>query len=269
MFRKLISNLPFNPSLVSQVSFYTKRVQQEASVRRMGFGLIALAMFIQMFAVIAPPERSLAASDNHIINGLRTRTDILTAWDGAGSDIPAIYGKFGLTRADIAKLPMSPNTTLKSNSGPDYWTIGRNSLSNYANVNYLYKLTEVALTVSPTTTVYMRQLRAWDIRNPFNTYQAFTGVKDKARIQQAKVELGLLSQSLKRYEMISNVLPAALDALSNKPSDADAEWVKMLDKPIAKDPWGSPYEYSVNGSEFVLKSIGPDRQTGTADDISS
>ncbi len=177
MFRKLISNLPFNPSLVSQVSFYTKRVQQEASVRRMGFGLIALAMFIQMFAVIAPPERSLAASDNHIINGLRTRTDILTAWDGAGSDIPAIYGKFGLTRADIAKLPMSPNTTLKSNSGPDYWTIGRNSLSNYANVNYLYKLTEVALTVSPTTTVYMRQLRAWDIRNPFNTYQAFTGVK--------------------------------------------------------------------------------------------
>ena len=99
--------------------------------------------------------------------------------------------------------------------------------------------------------------------------QAFTGVKDKARIQQAKVELGLLSQSLKRYEMISNVLPAALDALSNKPSDADAEWVKMLDKPIAKDPWGSPYEYSVNGSDFVLKSIGPDRQTGTADDISS
>ena len=99
--------------------------------------------------------------------------------------------------------------------------------------------------------------------------QAFGGIRDKAKIQTAKVELGLLSQSLKRYEMISNVLPAALDALSNKPSDADAEWVKMLDKPIAKDPWGSPYEYSVNGSEFVLKSIGPDRQTGTADDISS
>ena len=99
--------------------------------------------------------------------------------------------------------------------------------------------------------------------------QAFGGVRDKAKIQQAKVELGLLSQSLKRYEMISNVLPAALDALSNKPNEADAEWVKMLDKPIAKDPWGNPYEYSVNGSEFVLKSMGPDRQSGTADDISS
>ena len=99
--------------------------------------------------------------------------------------------------------------------------------------------------------------------------QAFGGVRDKAKIQQAKVELGILSQSLKRYEMMSNALPAALDALSNKPSDADAEWVRMLDKPISKDPWGNPYEYTVNGSEFVLKSMGPDRQSGTADDISS
>jgi hypothetical protein len=176
MFRKLISNLPFNPSLVSQVSFYAKRVNEEATVRRAGFALIALAMFIQMFAIVAPPEKSLAASDNHIINGLKTRSDILAAWDRAGSDIPSIYGKFGLTRTDIEKLPMNPNTTLKSNSGEDWWTIGRNSLSNYANVNYLYKLSEVALNTGPTT-VYMRQLRAWDIRNPYNVYQAFTGVK--------------------------------------------------------------------------------------------
>ena len=99
--------------------------------------------------------------------------------------------------------------------------------------------------------------------------QAFGGVRDRAKIQQAKVELGMLSQSLKRYEILMSALPAALDALSNKPGDADAEWVKMLDKPISKDPWGSPYEYTINGSEFVLKSIGPDRQPGTPDDISS
>ena len=99
--------------------------------------------------------------------------------------------------------------------------------------------------------------------------QAFGGVRDRAKIQQAKVELGLLSQSLKRYEMLMNGLPSALDALSNRPSDATEDWVKMLDKPISKDPWGSPYEYTINGSEFVLKSIGPDHQSGTADDISS
>ncbi len=99
--------------------------------------------------------------------------------------------------------------------------------------------------------------------------QAFGGVRDRAKIQQTKVELGMLSQSLKRYEMLMNGLPTALEALSVKPNDADTDWVKMLDKPIAKDPWGNPYEYKPNGSEFELKSMGPDRQSGTADDISA
>lgn len=176
MFKKLVSNLPFNPSLVSQVSFYAKRVHEEATVRRMGFGLVALAMFIQMFAVMAPPEKSLAASADHIINGLQTKNDIISAWNRKDSDIPAIYGKFGLTLQDIKNLPTNPNTTIRSNSGPDWWTIGRNSLSGYSNVNYLYKVSEVALSTGPTT-VYMRQLRAWDIKNPYNTYRAFTGKK--------------------------------------------------------------------------------------------
>ena len=98
--------------------------------------------------------------------------------------------------------------------------------------------------------------------------QAFGGVRDKAKISQAKIELGMLSASLKRYEMMMNGFPSSLEALSVKPSDADAEWVKTLDKPLSKDPWGNPYDFKVNGSEFELKSMGPDRQLGTADDIS-
>ena len=99
--------------------------------------------------------------------------------------------------------------------------------------------------------------------------QAFGGIQANAKVKQAKIELGMLSQSLKKYEMLLNGLPASLDALSTKPSDADPEWVRLLDKPIAKDPWGSPYEYKPNGTDFELKSIGPDRQSGTADDVSA
>ena len=125
MFRNLVSNLPFNPSLVQQVSFYAKRVQQESTLRRIGFSLIALAMFIQMFAIIAPPEKSLAFSDNHIINGLTTKAGILSAWDTPSTDVALIYGKMGLTRADIEKLPNTPNTSIVSDRA-DYWSIGRN-----------------------------------------------------------------------------------------------------------------------------------------------
>jgi hypothetical protein len=181
MFRKLISNLPFNPSLLDTVSFYSKRIRAEESLRRTGFGFVALAMFIQIFAVVAPPERSLAFSNDYIINGLQTRDDILRAWDGQTGDthVAAIYSRFGLTREDIAALPLYPNVTINSGQA-DYWTIGRTSLSAVSksgSINQQYKDSEVPVTAGPAT-VYLRQLRAWDIVNPTNNYRAFQGTKN-------------------------------------------------------------------------------------------
>jgi hypothetical protein len=177
MFRKLISNLPFTPSLVGQVSFYAKRMHQESTIRRAGFLLVALAMFIQMFAIIAPPEKSLAASDNNLINGIVNRDSIVNAWNADPNDIPLIYGKFGLTLADIQKLPQDPNVSITTNGGPDYWSVGRNSLSNYSNIDQQYKDSEVALQASLATTVYMRQLIGWDAPGTSSTYEAWQGTK--------------------------------------------------------------------------------------------
>jgi PKD domain len=181
MFKKLISNLPFNPSLLGTVAFYTKRLKQEQSIRRLGFGFMALAMFIQMFAVIAPPQKSLAFSNDYIVNGLNTRDDILRAWDGqtADTNVAEIYSKFGLTREDIAALPATPNVTIASNQA-DYWTIGRQSLSavsKAAKIKDVYKNSEIPVNTG-STTVYIRALKAWDIVNPVNYYHAFQGSKN-------------------------------------------------------------------------------------------
>lgn len=181
MFRKLISNLPFNPSLLGQVSFYARRMKQEESLRRLGFGFVALAMLIQSFAVIAPPEKSLAYSSDYIINGLRTRDDILRAWDGQTTDrnVAQIYQRFGLTREDIAALPLNPNAQIRSDRA-DYWTIGRTSLSAVSKAGQIrqqYKDSEIPVNYGAGT-VYVRNLKAWDIRNPYNTYNAFEGTKD-------------------------------------------------------------------------------------------
>ncbi len=182
MFRRLISNLPYNPSLISQVTFYAGRVRQERAIRRLSMILMSLTLTIQTFAFIRPPERSLATSSNHIINGIRTRSDILSAWDQANSDIPAIYGRFGLTRSDITNLSEKPNVTIRSTDA-DYWTIGRNSLLGYSGVKEEYKSTQLSIQYSGKDTeatnddqfVYQRPLKAWDIRNSFNTYKAFKG----------------------------------------------------------------------------------------------
>lgn len=181
MFKKLISNLPFNPSLLGQVSFYAKRLKQEQSIRRLGFGFMALAMFIQMFAVIAPPQKSLANDNDYIVNGLSTRDSLLHAWDGQTSDtnVAEIYQKFGLTRDDIAALPQYPNARIASTDA-DYWTIGRESLSAVSksgSIKSVYKNSEIQVNTG-STTVYIRNLKAWDIINPVNYYDAWQGTKN-------------------------------------------------------------------------------------------
>jgi hypothetical protein len=184
VFKKLVSNLPFNPSLITQITFYTDRLKKERAIRSLGFFFIIASMLIQTFAVISPPERSLASSNNHIINGLKTRDDILRAWDNPSSDVKAIYSVFGVTRDDIAGLTQNPNTTLFSGDGNDYWTIGRTSLTGYSDVAQQYKNTQIAIKYSGQNTaasgddryVYHRQLRAWDIVNKSgNYYKAFKG----------------------------------------------------------------------------------------------
>ena len=69
MFDKLLATLPYNPSMVHQLSFYSRRMREESSVRRTGMIMLVLAFLIQFFAVISPPQPTVADSNNDLING--------------------------------------------------------------------------------------------------------------------------------------------------------------------------------------------------------
>jgi general secretion pathway protein G len=99
----------------------------------------------------------------------------------------------------------------------------------------------------------------------------FGAVGDKANKSFAKSELSRLSGFVKTYQLLVGSLPSSLDALSTQPSDlADpSKWSAVLDKPVGPDPWGRPYEYKVTGSTFEIRSLGPDGQSNTEDDITS
>ncbi|MFY7878312.1 MAG: type II secretion system protein GspG [Pirellula sp.] len=101
--------------------------------------------------------------------------------------------------------------------------------------------------------------------------QNLTGTLEGAKVKQAKIYIGILSNALKQYQLEVGGLPSDINALHQQPSDiADpASWVQKLDNPIALDPWGKAYEYKLNGSSFEIRSIGPDGQSGTTDDITS
>lgn len=62
MFRKLVSSLPFSPALVGQLGFYARRLSKEQTSRRLGLIFTVLALVVQSFALLSPPEPTYAVS---------------------------------------------------------------------------------------------------------------------------------------------------------------------------------------------------------------
>ncbi len=123
MFKKLLSNLPFNPSLVKQVSFYSKRMKRETSVRRLSVVFIVLTMFIQFISVISPAQPSLASSSNDIISGgIRSRQDAVN-WCNSNSEIRNLYSHFGVSCSAIANSQKVRRNT--KDYGDQMFSLGR------------------------------------------------------------------------------------------------------------------------------------------------
>jgi uncharacterized repeat protein (TIGR01451 family) len=167
MFKKIVSNLPFNPSMITALGFYGDRLKKEKSVRRLSFVFIALTMIVQMLVVASPPQKSLASSPNHILDGLSrynstsyNKNFLLQSWDN-NADVRAIYSYFGVTRADLSGMVADKIFSQEA----DYWTTGRNSLSGYSNVDQKYKNSQITIEYAPGKNIYMRELKAWDIVN--------------------------------------------------------------------------------------------------------
>jgi hypothetical protein len=172
MFKKLLSNLPFNPSLLDQVSFYYGRLRQEEGVRRTGFVLMVAAMAVQFFAAFYPPQQSLAASPNDILDGITDKSSILRAWDANTHHARDIYSKFGITRENIAAIKgQKPNSTVRS-TARDYWSVGYLPLSNFGISSNKWGERKIDI---DGRTIYQRPLHAWDT-NGSSSYPAFHGV---------------------------------------------------------------------------------------------
>ncbi|HZP55692.1 MAG TPA: hypothetical protein VFB03_02900 [Candidatus Saccharimonadales bacterium] len=65
MFKKLVANLPFNPSLIDEVVGYGKKTRQEVILRKLGLWFVLLAVFIQGLIFLHPPQQS--GSDNGLL----------------------------------------------------------------------------------------------------------------------------------------------------------------------------------------------------------
>jgi len=103
MFKKLVSNLPFSPSLISQLGFYATRLKKEQFVRKLGLIFTVFALVIQSFAIFSPPQSANAAADNDMItNGCGNNIGcVQSAYDNNTRGFGSFLDYFGITRDDL------------------------------------------------------------------------------------------------------------------------------------------------------------------------
>ncbi|MDZ7785786.1 MAG: hypothetical protein U5L95_01540 [Candidatus Saccharibacteria bacterium] len=159
MFRKLVSNLPFNPSILGEIAFYYGRLKQEEKLRRLGVVMVVLSMFVQLFAVISPPEPTLAASSNDIIHGgFDTRTQAWLMCLDETRDFQRILSYYGV---DCGTLGKAETVWIKSTDyNKQLDSMGRESRGSV--VTRTGKQTDEYPVSIANTTYFMRNLWAFD-----------------------------------------------------------------------------------------------------------
>lgn len=109
MFRKIVSNLPFSPSLVGQLGFYAKRLRKEETTRRLGLIFVVLALVVQSLAVFQPPEPANASNASDMVyGGLGQSLDnFLSPYDSNTKHLKDVFNYVGITREEIASSKFS------------------------------------------------------------------------------------------------------------------------------------------------------------------
>lgn len=170
MFKKIVSNLPFHPTLLGNLGYYLRRVKQEESVRRLGLVFVILALAVQLFAFLSPVKSSLAYSTGDIIYGATSRDDVMKSYkknrDPQGrTDVRAIFDYYGIGQSQIEN---AKKTVIKDSDNEKYLNTSRTPVA-----------TGSAFTRIPGAIdggIYEFPLKYWNKAEFPNGYPALTGV---------------------------------------------------------------------------------------------
>ena len=80
----------------------------------------------------------------------------------------------------------------------------------------------------------------------------------------AKTQISSFRQAIGQYKINEKRLPSSLDDLVQ---ETESGYSYLSEDTVPEDPWGTPYEYRVDGNKYSIRSAGPDKMPDTDDDI--
>ncbi len=91
------------------------------------------------------------------------------------------------------------------------------------------------------------------------------GGNRKAKQREAVAGLRLVASAVERFELDCGVLPAKLEDLRQAPGGVNGWSGPYLNASHTRDPWGTPYQLIIPGSDgriYSIRSLGADRAAG-------
>ena len=159
--------MPYNPGLSHQMAFYSRRMREEASIRRIGTVFIFLTFLIQFFAILSPPQPTVAASSNDLINGgISSAADAKRNCSNNVQHYRDIMAYYGVSCADIGR---ATTTTLHS-TGNNYYSMGRLPYGQ-RNPTSGKVTNETPVNIPGAGRLYLRKLSSFDT-GPSSAYKA-------------------------------------------------------------------------------------------------
>ena len=119
MFRKIVTELAYSPALAGNLGHYIKQLRNETSRRQIGLIFVSLAVIVQLFANLFPPESANAHDPTTFIDGgIPSIDEYLNHYDKNDGNIQSLLNSLGIKRSEIkaAKLedPISRQVLLST-----------------------------------------------------------------------------------------------------------------------------------------------------------
>ena len=110
MFKKIISQIPYSPSMIHNLGFYAGRLRKKEATRKIGLVLTALALVVQAFTVFSSPESANAADSSDLIyGGISNGSQLMAHYDANTNNIRDLYNHLGIPQKTAA-CPVSCRT---------------------------------------------------------------------------------------------------------------------------------------------------------------
>jgi general secretion pathway protein G len=85
---------------------------------------------------------------------------------------------------------------------------------------------------------------------------------EKAKAQINGLRMKKLQSAINQYQLMYNAMPSDLQALVNCNETTGSNCVPVTEEETLKDAWGTSFNYSSDGRNYTIKSLGADRRDG-------